>query len=220
MTSAQHMSTSGERYTPPWLVEWARQILGGIDLDPCSCAAAQTVVQADTYYDRDGLSRPWYGRMLINPPGRCTGDYEGCGPVLWSSPSGRSRASRGRPRRSCSCGLVRAFWARSVTQVSLGRVDAIMWIGYSLEQLAMLQSTSCGGPLRWPTAVLRRRVAYLGPDLQPMRPPPHSSYVTLVARPSADAADMAYRMASSPMLEMRMARSPIASESSIPPGWQ
>lgn len=57
-------------YTPAWLVEKARAVLGGIDTDPASCEAAQSVVQATTYYTRndDGLARSWHGRLWLNPP--------------------------------------------------------------------------------------------------------------------------------------------------------
>jgi ParB family transcriptional regulator, chromosome partitioning protein len=57
-------------YTPSYIVEAARQVLGAIDLDPASCEAAQSVVQAATWYSKadDGLLQPWAGRVWCNPP--------------------------------------------------------------------------------------------------------------------------------------------------------
>lgn len=57
-------------YTPSWLIDRARQMLGAIDLDPATCEAAQSVVQAARYYTatENGLIQPWHGRMWINPP--------------------------------------------------------------------------------------------------------------------------------------------------------
>ena len=66
MTSQQ----SDEWYTPAWVIELVRQVLGGIDLDPASCAVAQQTVQAARFYTQaeDGYSRPWSGRVWLNPP--------------------------------------------------------------------------------------------------------------------------------------------------------
>jgi phage N-6-adenine-methyltransferase len=59
-----------EWYTPPEVLDLVRRVLGTIDVDPASCAAAQAVVGATTYYTvhDDGLRQPWPGRVFLNPP--------------------------------------------------------------------------------------------------------------------------------------------------------
>lgn len=57
-----------EWYTPPYIVELAREVLGDIDLDPASNDYAQTWIRAKTYYTKDHPGGPWHGRVWLNPP--------------------------------------------------------------------------------------------------------------------------------------------------------
>lgn len=71
MTTPQlFTSTTPEWYTPAHIITLARDVLGGIDLDPASCAAANELVQSARYYAKtdNGLLQPWHGRVWLNPP--------------------------------------------------------------------------------------------------------------------------------------------------------
>lgn len=63
-------SGNNEWYTPPLHIELARSVMGGIDCDPATSEIANRTVQAETIYtaDDDGRSKPWRGRVWMNPP--------------------------------------------------------------------------------------------------------------------------------------------------------
>ena len=63
-------SHDSEWYTPPEVIALVRHVLGTIEVDPASCAAAQAVVNATTYYtvEDDGIRHYWKGTVFCNPP--------------------------------------------------------------------------------------------------------------------------------------------------------
>lgn len=65
-----HSSDSNEWYTPAAIVALAREVMGGIDLDPASNPTAQAWIQAKQWYgqEHDGFTQAWAGRVWLNPP--------------------------------------------------------------------------------------------------------------------------------------------------------
>ena len=59
-----------EWYTPQELIERARKVLGGFDVDPASNDMAQGKVQAKVYFtaESNGLAQEWNGTVWLNPP--------------------------------------------------------------------------------------------------------------------------------------------------------
>lgn len=63
-------SGCNEWYTPERYLDLSREVLGEIDLDPASCVFANETVKAQLFYSEndDGLTKPWHGRVWMNPP--------------------------------------------------------------------------------------------------------------------------------------------------------
>ncbi len=70
MAATMFSHKSLEYYTPAEYLQAAREVMGGIDLDPATCEAAQANVKAAKFYTKedDGFSLPWSGRVWLNPP--------------------------------------------------------------------------------------------------------------------------------------------------------
>ncbi len=72
VTGARGTYGTGENewYTPAKYIDAARDVLGGIDLDPASSELPQGYVRAERFHTMvdDGLKHEWHGRVWLNPP--------------------------------------------------------------------------------------------------------------------------------------------------------
>lgn len=145
--------------------------MGGIDLDPASCEIANRTVKATRWYgkEHDGLKRPWAGRVFLNPPGAVTVKDPSTG-----------------KRKTIEPSLVRPFWERLCDEHRSGSVECAVWIGYSLEQLQVLQS-SRDNPLDFCVCFPRSRIAF--DSVLGAKTPTHSSYIAYLPRLRDGAAD-------------------------------
>jgi hypothetical protein len=57
-----------EYYTPIDIVDMARDVMGGIDLDPSSSDIANKEIGAVQYFDHNGLNEVWRGKVWMNHP--------------------------------------------------------------------------------------------------------------------------------------------------------
>lgn len=183
---AVHSSETAEHYTPAAIVEAARLTLGGIDLDPASSEAAQRTVRAAQFHTAksNGFTRPWAGRVFLNPPGgKC--DEQG-NVVRLCKGEGYFYADE----TLCEVPILssaKAWWAKLVHEYLARRVEAAVFVGFTLE---ILQTTQVDPapllPLDCPLCVPSRRVAYVRADGTVGASPPHGSVIVCVTEPGTD----------------------------------
>jgi hypothetical protein len=72
MTTRERLAQSDQNdwRTPRKFLDAAREVLGGIDLDPATSAEANETVKAAKFYTEadDGTIQPWKGTVWLNPP--------------------------------------------------------------------------------------------------------------------------------------------------------
>lgn len=182
--SARHSSASNSHYTPPEIVAAARATLGGtIDLDPASCEKANAIVGAGRYFSAEdnGFTKAWWGRVLLNPPGgRC--DDHGRTVTLKGKGQGFIYAD-GSPCTRQAMAAAKLWWWKLANEYRRGRVEAAIFVAFSLELLQVTQCKAPVGlplPLDFPICFPSSRVAYLheeGESLVIGGQPPHASCI-------------------------------------------
>lgn len=63
-------SMSNDWWTPKKYMDAVHEVMGHIDLDPCSTPEANKTIRARKFYTErdDGLIQPWFGKVFMNPP--------------------------------------------------------------------------------------------------------------------------------------------------------
>jgi phage N-6-adenine-methyltransferase len=64
----QMSSESKEWYTPEIVIELVMQVMGDIDLDPCSDPDRNVPARFHYTEEDDGMAHEWVGRVFMNPP--------------------------------------------------------------------------------------------------------------------------------------------------------
>lgn len=63
-----HDDRTDEWGTPPSVWRPLARAVGGFDLDPCSGAETSPIASARYDESDDGLAKPWFGKVWLNPP--------------------------------------------------------------------------------------------------------------------------------------------------------
>lgn len=135
MANIHHSSSTVEWYTPEWLVEKCRTVLGEIHLDPCSCEEAQKIVKAIDWFGEsdDGLKQSWYGNVFMNPPGG------------WAK---SNVAAKWGSRSNAQC-----WYAKLAAEMEAQNTQHAIVLCFNLDTLRALQPKE-------PICILKRRVRF------------------------------------------------------------
>jgi hypothetical protein len=146
--NARHLKESTRWGTPPEWVTMARQALGGrIERDPMSEARFNEIVGAEHFWTEQD-------DCFAQP------DWS-CGSML-INPAG---------------GLVVRAWQRLVSEFTKGNVRRAIWIGFSVEQLAILADEPLH-PDDFSKLTARQRIPFVHHDRDvTKRQPSHANYV-------------------------------------------
>lgn len=168
---------SSEHATPPEIIEPMREVLGGIDLDPCTSQLVNAeIVKAERCYTLtdNGFRQEFRGTTWLNPPGGYCDAY--------GIPCPRDLLGR-QVRTAGAVSSPRAWFERLVKHHQAGLVPAFGYEAFSIEQLATLQKIQ--EPYRkitdFAVCILRERVRHLrlNPDGELVRgnAPTHASAI-------------------------------------------
>ena len=155
MSNIQLSCKSDEWYTPTYLIDLVKQVIPHIDLDPASSVRANSYIDAAKIFTRkdDSLNQCWGTlptSIYLNPPGGKIGN--------------KSQTA--------------LFWQKLMTFRAEGLLSEAIFMGFSLEQLAVSQSCTyslCNFPLVIP----RKRIKFVSPEGQ-FNSPTHSNVIVYV----------------------------------------
>jgi hypothetical protein len=152
--NVQHSARTDLWFTPCYILEMARQVLGSIDLDPASDARANEDVKASAYITESqcGLSTPWRaGSVWLNPPGGKIGN--------------RSRT-----------GL---FWERLMAHRSSGVMTHALFMAFSAEALQNTQGRAHPPMMAFPFCIPAKRIKFVSRGVEKCQPS-HSNAIVYV----------------------------------------
>lgn len=149
--SFEHSSETPEHYTPPEIAEAAREVMGGIDLDPASCEKANEVVRSTYIYSAHGLELDWDDpegpgamRVFLNPPG--------------GKLDARTLAEGVRGPGLSSAAV---WWAKLVHEYELEHVEQAVFVCFNLELVRTSQLfPGTRSVLEFPFCVPRSRLRF------------------------------------------------------------
>jgi ParB family chromosome partitioning protein len=157
--NAKHSSATSEWHTPVEIIERARRVLGTIDLDPASCAAANERVGATRWMDSHGLEVQSWCNSRIGDHG-----IEAVPVSVWLNP----------PTPALP------WWEKLMEQVHWGYIAHAIFLAFNAELLQTSQGRNRASVASFPFCAPSKRIRFLRPDGVPGPSPTHSSLIVYV----------------------------------------
>lgn len=149
-----------------WVIEYARQLLGTIHLDPASEETFNILVQALLIYTQqdNGLKQEWGGNVFLNPPGGLVEEF-------WNKLCSEVRVGR----------VEKAFWVGF-------SIEQLATLGHDEKTLAKLKRDTDldlteldpWHPLDFSVCILRKRLSFINTELAKGGSPSHSNYICAI----------------------------------------
>ena len=150
----QHSSRTDMWFTPLEIILMVHEVLGTVDFDPASCIEANARIQAKRFLceEEDGLSKSWGpGSVFLNPPG------------------GK------RKNKSISA----LFWRKLMEHAESPIFAHGIFMGFSVEQLAVTQKYHKRSMLDFPICIPSDRIAFYSPYGE-KNAPSHSNVIVYI----------------------------------------
>lgn len=158
MSNTQLSSKTDQWGTPAYILEKVRNTLITIDIDPASCHAANKLVMAKKYFSKDnsGLSVKFWSYKPVS--------------VFINPPSGKLNGVR-KPK---------LFWEKLIEHQERKLLKEGIFLGFSLEQLAILQDCY-KNPLDFTVCFPRKRIKFINLlDPEQKDRPTHSNFICYI----------------------------------------
>jgi hypothetical protein len=161
---AMHLSKSVEHYSPAYIPDMFREVFAeDIELDPASCAQANTLVRAQRYFAEadNGLSMPWHAR------------------TVWLNPPGGNKVGRWQGKVKCNkVSQAALWWATLAHRFEGGQFQQAGFVIFNLETIRHAQNWPVRQPLDFSVCFPRERIDYYTPGRHAPKPqgsPAHPS---------------------------------------------
>jgi hypothetical protein len=146
----QHSSKTDRWFTPLYIIEMIKEVLGEIDLDPASEEKANAIIGAKEFFTRDALSKDWVAdKVFLNPPGKTI--------------EGQSQAA--------------LFWEKLVYHFDRGDVKEAIFIAFNIGLLSVSQKYGPKSLLDFTICVPKDRIRFVDPVGPGKLAPSHSNVI-------------------------------------------